>query len=166
MTLGRQSFVYYSPPVHGALTGVERRGLAECDLNGFGMPLTVLVDASIRVGEPDLIVVLNLFGETWTTGSEHIVGESGRSRVWSWAVGLGDARDEGPTPKADRAGEWVVDPGFLLLSEEMLPLWISEWTPLLADREFAEGREALELREPASKRPAGAEPVERIDGLM
>lgn len=157
--------MYYNPPVHWALTGVERRGLAECDLNGFGMPLTVLVDASIRVGEPDLIVVLNLVGETWTTGSEPIVGERGRSRVWSWAVGPGDARDEGPTPKADRAGEWVADPGFLL-SEEMLPLWISDWTPLLADREYADGREVLELSEPASRRPAGAEPVERTDGLM
>src|SRR6266545_122475 len=112
----------FNPPAHGALTGLERRGLAECDLNGFGIPLTVLVEASIRVGEPDLIV-LDLFGETWTIGSEPIVGDKGGSKLWSWA-GLGDARDEGLTPKADRAGEWVAVPGFLLLSEEMLPLWM------------------------------------------
>ena len=39
--------------------------------------------------------------------------------------------------------------------------------PLLTEREFewAEGREEFELIEPTSKREAGAEPVERTEGL-
>ena len=77
---------------------------------------------STNVIEPEgnVLIVLDLWGETCTTGGESMTGGRFDSNVCS-ARGLPEGRDAVFAPKAESAGDCAAEPNFFLLSDEMLP---------------------------------------------